>query len=170
MQMYLNRGEYGGYRFIHDETIDFFTSQQEDDSRRGLGFDKPENNPDKDSPVSRMASAKSYGHSGFTGTIVWVDPTYDLIFIFLSNRIHPDSFNRKLSLLNVRTKIQDVIYRSIIDWKHSAQGFTLISIFRLQVEEGTKGLNHVGMILNTRKLPYRMHSQHGVANVNSSDI
>ena len=115
MQMYLNRGEYGGYRFIHDETIDFFTSQQEDDSRRGLGFDKPENNPDKDSPVSRMASAKSYGHSGFTGTIVWVDPTYDLIFIFLSNRIHPDSFNRKLSLLNVRTKIQDVIYRSIID-------------------------------------------------------
>lgn len=115
MQMYLNRGEYGGYRFIHDETIDFFTSQQEDDSRRGLGFDKPENNPDKDSPVSRLASPKSYGHSGFTGTIVWVDPTYDLIYIFLSNRVHPDSFNRKLSLLNVRTKIQDVIYRSIID-------------------------------------------------------
>ena len=78
-----------------------------------MGFDKPEMDPKKDTPVSRLASAESYGHQGFSGTMVWVDPRYNLIYIFLSNRIHPDSYNRKLSTLNIRTDIQDVIYRSI---------------------------------------------------------
>lgn len=113
MQMFLNGGEYGGHRFLTAETVYFFTSQQHPGNRRGLGFDKAELDPDKDSPVSRMASELSFGHSGFTGTIVWVDPVYDLIYIFLSNRIHPDQFNRKLISTNVRTQIQEIIYRSI---------------------------------------------------------
>ncbi len=113
MQMFLNGGEYGGYRFLNAETVYFFTSQQHPGNRRGLGFDKAELDPEKDSPVSRMASELSFGHSGFTGTIVWVDPAYDLIYIFLSNRVHPDQYNRKLIISNVRTKIQEIIYRSI---------------------------------------------------------
>ncbi len=113
MQMFLNGGEYGGHRFLNAETVYFFTSQQHPGNRRGLGFDKAELDPGKDSPVSRMASELSFGHTGFTGTIVWVDPAYDLIYIFLSNRIHPDQYNRKLIISNVRTKIQEIIYRSI---------------------------------------------------------
>jgi CubicO group peptidase (beta-lactamase class C family) len=115
MQMYLNGGEYGGRRFINPETIYFFSSQQNPENRRGLGFDKPEMDTEKDTPVSRMASELSFGHSGFTGTIVWVDPTYDLIYIFLSNRIHPNQYNRKLIETNVRTDIQEIIYRAIED-------------------------------------------------------
>lgn len=113
LQMYLNKGEYGGYRYLGAGTVEFFTSAHEPGNRRGLGFDKPEMDPKKDTPVSRLASAESYGHQGFSGTMVWVDPRYNLIYIFLSNRIHPDSYNRKLSTLNIRTDIQDVIYRSI---------------------------------------------------------
>ena len=87
LQMYLNRGSYGGLQYLHPETVDFFTQRQTENNRRGLGFDKPELDPEKDTPSSRLASASSYGHSGFTGTLVWVDPQYDLVFIFLSNRI-----------------------------------------------------------------------------------
>lgn len=115
LQMYLNRGSYGGLQYLHPETVDFFTQRQTENNRRGLGFDKPELDPEKDTPSSRLASASSYGHSGFTGTLVWVDPQYDLVFIFLSNRIHPDSFNRKLLQMNVRTEVQDAVYRSLLD-------------------------------------------------------
>jgi CubicO group peptidase (beta-lactamase class C family) len=121
MQMYLNGGEYGGHRFFNPETIYFFSSQQHPENRRGLGFDKPEMDPEKDTPVSRMASELSFGHSGFTGTIVWVDPTYDLIYIFLSNRIHPNQYNRKLIETNVRTDIQEIIYRAIEDRQDSVE-------------------------------------------------
>src|SRR5690554_7794420 len=95
LQMYLNRGSYGGLQYLHPETVDFFTQRQTENNRRGLGFDKPELDPEKDTPSSRLASASSYGHSGFTGTLVWVDPQYDLVFVFLSNRI-----DRKSTRLN----------------------------------------------------------------------
>jgi CubicO group peptidase (beta-lactamase class C family) len=115
--MYLNKGEYGGVRYLPASTIDLFTScvNCQNGVRRGLGFDKPETDPKKTSPVSRKATSLSYGHSGFTGVLAWVDPAYDLIYIFISNRIHPDADNRKLITLDVRTKIQDVIYDAIIE-------------------------------------------------------
>ena len=117
LQMYLNKGEYGGVRYLPASTIDLFTScvNCQYGVRRGLGFDKPETDPKKTSPVSRKATSLSYGHSGFTGVLAWVDPAYDLIYIFISNRIHPDADNRKLITLDVRTKIQDVIYDAIIE-------------------------------------------------------
>lgn len=115
MQMYLNGGEYGGKRYFPRETIDMFTSCVNcvNGIRRGLGFDKPEPDPKKQSPVSKSASSLSFGHSGFTGTLVWVDPAYDLIYIFLSNRVYPDAENRTLSNMDIRTKIQDVIYEAV---------------------------------------------------------
>ncbi len=113
-QMLLNKGEYGGVKYFKPETIEYFTSRQDSLNRRGLGVDKPELDPDKQSPASLLVSSSSYGHTGFTGTMVWIDPEYQLIYIFLSNRIHPDSYNKKLIELNVRTDIQDVIYKSII--------------------------------------------------------
>lgn len=115
MQMYLNKGEYGGEQFLPANTIDYFTScvNCANGVRRGLGFDKPEPDPKKSSPASRRATSLSYGHSGFTGSLVWVDPAYDLIYIFLSNRIFPDTNNSALTKTNVRTEIQEIVYNAI---------------------------------------------------------
>ncbi len=117
MQIYLNGGDYGGHYFMHDSVINRFTSCYfcNNGNRRGLGFDKPEPDPKKNGPSSKLASPSSYGHTGFTGTIAWMDPEYNLLYIFLSNRIHPDQYNQKLIDMNVRTKIQDVIYQSLLD-------------------------------------------------------
>jgi len=116
MQMYLNGGTYGGRMFISDTTLLRFTAcfNCVNGNRRGLGFDKPEPDPKKGGPTCKMASPSSYGHSGFTGTLVWIDPDYDLVFIFLSNRIHPDQYNQKLIEMDVRTRIQEVVYNSIL--------------------------------------------------------
>ncbi|MEZ5070394.1 MAG: glycoside hydrolase family 3 N-terminal domain-containing protein [Bacteroidales bacterium] len=115
MQMYLNGGTYGGERFIREETLAEYTACQycEEGNRRGLGFDRSV--PEEDSgPACDSASPSSYGHTGFTGTMVWMDPECDLLFVFLSNRVHPDQSNGKLIDHNVRTRIQQVIYDALV--------------------------------------------------------
>ncbi len=113
MQMLLNEGEYGDHRFFMPETIQKFTSYQFDDNRRGLGFDKPVRDKSKGGPTCKEASPESYGHSGFTGTYVWVDPKYKLVYVFLSNRTYPYSANNKLVTSGIRTEIQKAIYQAI---------------------------------------------------------
>jgi CubicO group peptidase (beta-lactamase class C family) len=117
LQMMLNGGKYGDEQFLTSSTIDLYTKKPLgiNGSRRGLGFDKPE--PDKSKPqnTSPDASPESYGHTGFTGNMIWVDPEYDLIYIFLSNRVYPDAENTKLAEMNVRTDIQQVVYNAILD-------------------------------------------------------
>jgi beta-N-acetylhexosaminidase len=115
MQMYLNKGSYGDIHYFNPETIALFTAKQngERDNRRGLGFDKPEPDPSKPGPACRSVSEDSYGHSGFTGTFVWVDPACQLVYIFLSNRVYPDAGNNKLVEMNIRTKIQQAIYNGM---------------------------------------------------------
>lgn len=117
LQMMLNGGEYAGERFLSSETIELFTEKPLgiSGSRRGLGFDKPEPDTTKQGPSCRSASPESYGHTGFTGTIIWVDPVYDLIYIFLSNRVYPDAANNKLLETNVRTDVQQVVYNAVMD-------------------------------------------------------
>jgi CubicO group peptidase (beta-lactamase class C family) len=110
-QMLLNKGSYGGVEYFKPETVDFFTRKQSDVSRRGLGFDRWDPDLTKKYP-SQFASPETYGHTGYTGTCVWVDPTENLIYIFLSNRVHPKVTN-KLSTMNIRPRIQDVIYKAI---------------------------------------------------------
>src|SRR5690606_33066568 len=107
MQMNLNNGTYGGVRYFYPSTIKKFTSLQFPKNRRGLGWDKPE--PAGHGPTSDYASSNTYGHTGFTGTAAWVDPDHNLVYIFLSNRVHPDANNNKLARQNVRTNIQDYI-------------------------------------------------------------
>lgn len=123
LQMYLNKGIYGSYRYLKGETIDFFSSRQDSTNRRGLGFDKPEwiNREKNNTFFSPCASARAYGHTGFTGTMVLVDPQYDLIIVFLSNRVHPYSYNNKLSELDVRLKIQNIVYRNLISGEENIQ-------------------------------------------------
>ena len=114
MQMYLNGGEYAGKRYIEEKTLEEFTSCQycRRDNRRGIGFDKPVTD-DTEGPTCEQASSFSFGHSGFTGTIVWADPEHELIYVFLSNRIHPSADNSLLVKENIRTRIQEVIYKAI---------------------------------------------------------
>ncbi|MBD0351169.1 MAG: serine hydrolase, partial [Flavisolibacter sp.] len=114
-QMLLNGGELNGERFLKPETIHLFTAYGSENSRRGLGFDKPEkdNATRKEPYPSALASPETFGHTGFTGTCVWVDPQVKLVYIFLSNRVNPTRTNNKLSSLNVRGNIQDAIYRAI---------------------------------------------------------
>ncbi|MDR2622780.1 MAG: serine hydrolase, partial [Dysgonamonadaceae bacterium] len=113
LQMLLNEGEYGDERYLSKETVRLFTKTKSTRSRRGLGFDKPDKeNPDK-SPTSLSASAHTYGHTGFTGTCFWTDPDKNLIYIFLSNRVYPSRTPNQLSKLNIRSRIQDVIYEAI---------------------------------------------------------
>jgi beta-glucosidase-like glycosyl hydrolase/CubicO group peptidase (beta-lactamase class C family) len=116
MQMLLNGGTINGKRFLQKETIDLFTVYQSKISRRGYGFDKPEkDNAIRPDPYPcYTTSPGTFGHTGFTGTCVWADPTYDLVFVFLSNRVNPEGGdNRKLLSMNVRTNIQEAIYKAM---------------------------------------------------------
>ncbi len=112
-QMLLNMGTYGGKQYLSHHTVRKFTSCQycEQGNRRGLGFDKPliQYHPQKSS-VAEAASPDSFGHSGYTGTFVWADPANGLLFIFLSNRVHPTRDNRKIYELNIRPGIHTVLY------------------------------------------------------------
>lgn len=115
-QLLLNGGELNGVRLFKKSTIDKFTAYNSAISRRGLGFDKPEkdNATRKEPYPSKSVSLETFGHTGFTGTCVWVDPQYNLVYIFLSNRVTPTRNNNKLGQLNVRPNIQEAIYQAIV--------------------------------------------------------
>lgn len=112
-QMWLNEGSYGDEKYLSKETTRLFTSTKSANSRRGLGFDKPDMFNSRVSPTSPSASADVFGHTGFTGTCFWVDPKTDLIYIFLSNRVNESRTQKKLMSLNIRPRIQEVIYNAI---------------------------------------------------------
>jgi beta-glucosidase-like glycosyl hydrolase/CubicO group peptidase (beta-lactamase class C family) len=116
MQMYLQEGTYGGKQFFLPETISSFTECQfcEDDNRRGAGFDKAALPDQEGGPACDCSpSSTAYGHSGFTGTLCWVDPEEEFVYVFLSNRIHPTADNKKLLKMDVRTNIMEVFYEAI---------------------------------------------------------
>ncbi len=114
-QMWLNKGTYGGIQYFKPETIELFTAKQYENSRRGLGWDKSVIN-DPNGPTTMYASSKTFGHTGFTGTCIWIDPEFNLVYVFLSNRVNPDMNNTKLLSANIRPRIQEVIYQSIFDY------------------------------------------------------
>jgi len=114
-QMLLNGGIFNGKRYLKKETIDLFTAYHSDVSRRGYGFDKPEkdNALRKEPYPSALCSPATFGHTGFTGTCVWVDPKASLVYVFLSNRVYPTRDGNLLGRMNIRSKIQDTIYRAL---------------------------------------------------------
>jgi CubicO group peptidase (beta-lactamase class C family) len=119
LQMYLNGGEYGGRRYLSREVLNEFTRVQfpENNNRRGLGFDKPLTDNDTLPPglayPAPGASPSSFGHSGFTGAFVWMDPECRLLYIFLSNRVHPTRDNILISRMNIRTAILQLLYDNL---------------------------------------------------------
>ena len=112
-QMWLNGGMYGDERYLSEETVKLFTTAKSSVSRRGLGFDKPDPGNSNASPTSPGTPVEVYGHTGFTGTCFWIDPTNNMIYIFLSNRVNPSRSPNRLSTLNIRERIQEELYNSL---------------------------------------------------------
>jgi beta-N-acetylhexosaminidase len=114
MQMYLQKGNYGGKQYFSAATFDTFNTCYECKSgnRRGLGFDKPQiKNP---GPTCGCVSKASFGHTGFTGTMTWADPETEIVYVFLSNRTYPEAGENRLSQENIREDIQKAIQDAII--------------------------------------------------------
>ena len=114
--MYLQKGNYGGVQYFSEKTFNDFNTCYfcAEGNRRGLGLDKPQL-PGTSGPTCGCASLTSFGHTGFTGTMAWVDPETEIVYVFLSNRTFPDSnAPNKLSKENIREDIQKVIYEAII--------------------------------------------------------
>lgn len=112
-QMWLNGGVYGGERYLSEETVKLFTTAKSSVSRRGLGFDKPDPANSDASPVSPGTPVEVYGHTGYTGTCFWIDPTNNMIYIFLSNRVNPSRSPNRLSTLKIRERIQEELYKAL---------------------------------------------------------
>jgi len=113
-QMILNGGEIDGVRYISQETCRIFTTTTSASGRRGLGYDKPVATNPRINPCCISAPNSVYGHTGYTGTCCWVDPENKLVYVFLSNRVYPDDGRNKLSKMQIRSKIQEVIYQTIL--------------------------------------------------------
>lgn len=118
MQIHLDSGRYDGEQYFSSEVLIEYGRRHFTNNRRGLGWDKPAlpaGRPglEPDGPVSKYASDATFGHTGFTGGMVWADPKENLIFVFLSNRVYPSVDNNKLIEMNIRTRIQDLVYRAL---------------------------------------------------------
>jgi len=115
MQLYLQKGYYGGKRYFKKETFDKFNKRyySEKKVRRGLGFDKPQLDPEIKATCG-CVSDESFGHSGFTGTYTWADPESEILYVFLSNRVFPTMENYGLVDEDIRTKIQQIIQDAIL--------------------------------------------------------
>ena len=119
MELYRRMGEYGGEQLLSRQVMEEYSRVQfpENKNRRGLGFDKPSLNNPATKPENiyptKGASPESFGHSGYTGTFVWVDPKAEISYIFFCNRVYPTRNNNLVSDLGIRTKILQMIYDSI---------------------------------------------------------
>lgn len=119
MELYRRMGEYGGEQLISRNVLEDYTKVQfrSNNNRRGLGFDKPLLNnsalSQKDAYPTKGASPSSFGHSGYTGTFVWVDPAYGITYVFLCNRVYPTRKSEALTNMNIRSEILQAIYDSI---------------------------------------------------------
>jgi CubicO group peptidase (beta-lactamase class C family) len=108
-QMLLDGGEYGGVRIVSPQTVARWTSPQGKGSSRALGWDTPSGN----SSAGHFFSPRSFGHTGFTGTSIWIDPTRDLFVILLTNRVDPTRNNNRH--VPLRRAIADAVQQSILD-------------------------------------------------------
>ena len=115
MQMYLQNGKANGHEFITSKTLNDFNQCYycNQGNRRGVGFDKPQ--LEGNGSTCGCVSDISFGHMGFTGTYTWVDPDQELIFVFLSNRTYPSMSNNLLGKNNIRTRMQELIYKALIN-------------------------------------------------------
>lgn len=119
-QFLLNGGEYNGVRLLHPATIARWTARQDKGSSRALGWDTP-------SPPSSSGhhfSARSFGHTGFTGTSLWVDPERGLFVIVLANRVNSHGSTTTHTALRraVGDAVQEAVLNApLVDWEQAAE-------------------------------------------------
>ncbi|MBB3188199.1 serine hydrolase domain-containing protein [Microbacter margulisiae] len=118
LQLYLQKGVYGGKRYFSEATFDLFNSTPyaAEGIYRGICFEKPDMKDGKvvgTSYLSTKVSPQSFGHTGYTGTMFWIDPKYNLVYIFLSNHVYPTRNNDKMFTTRIRAKVQTAIYDAI---------------------------------------------------------
>ena len=113
-QMYLNGGSYDYRRLLDQETIDLFTARQNlvEGSTRSLGWDT---RSEQSSMSGNFMSMRAYGHSGFTGTTIWIDPDNEVFVVFLTNRVHPTRKNNKIR--EVRPRVHNYVMKAILGSK-----------------------------------------------------
>ncbi|NVK52185.1 MAG: serine hydrolase, partial [Flavobacteriaceae bacterium] len=115
MQLYLQKGYYGGKRYLKSSVLQQFNKRyyKAQEVRRGLGFDKPQLDPEVEATCG-CVSDESFGHSGFTGAYAWADPKTEMVYVFLSNRVYPTMENSGLIKENIRTEIQRLVQEAIL--------------------------------------------------------
>ena len=114
MQMLLNDGFYGGRRYFKPETVRLFTTRHPKSTRRGLGFDMAELSSRGSTNMTPLASARTFGHLGFTGTCAWADPETGLVFVWITNRTYPKMSPNKFGRENFRPRMQEAAYESLL--------------------------------------------------------
>ncbi len=119
-QMWLNGGVYGGDRILSERVVKLFTTDQSTTCRRGLGFDKPDTTNPDNSPTCDEATAETFGHLGFTGTVFWVDPANDMFFIFLCNRVNPTRDNDAFNACGIRPRLFSQVYQAIRNFNNTS--------------------------------------------------
>jgi beta-glucosidase-like glycosyl hydrolase/CubicO group peptidase (beta-lactamase class C family) len=107
LQMLLQKGFYQGKQFINKETVELFTKRNSSSSSRALGWDTKTD--DGTSSAGQFFSMNSFGHTGFTGTSVWVDPDRNLFVILLTNRVYPTRANTK------HIKFRRILHEAVIN-------------------------------------------------------
>lgn len=116
MQLFLNGGMWKDQQLLKPETVNYFSKAHfaASNNRRGIGFDKPPlSKNEKTRAMAESASARSYGHTGFTGTFAWADPENGLVVVFLSNRVYPDTKTNQLAKLGTRPRIHEIFYQAL---------------------------------------------------------
>ncbi|MCB9248310.1 MAG: serine hydrolase [Ignavibacteriales bacterium] len=111
VMMLMNKGEYKGQQIINPKIIDEWTTRQSEESDRGIGWDTKAINGY--SSAGHYLSKDSFGHTGYTGTSIWVDKENKLFVILLSNRVHPTRANTKIS--EFRPIIHDAIFEAVFE-------------------------------------------------------
>ncbi len=107
--MLLNNGEYNGNQIISSKIIDEWTTKQSEQSDRALGWDTK--SIDGYSSAGKYFSKESFGHTGYTGTSIWIDKENKFFVILLSNRVHPTRANKKIS--KFRPIIHNAVFESV---------------------------------------------------------
>ena len=109
--MMLNNGIYGWKRIFNSETVNLFTSRANllEGSSRALGWDSPQGK----ASGGVYISDSSFGHTGFTGTSLWIDPEHQLFVILLTNAVHPNRSYKDPNYYNYRQKIHSDIYEAL---------------------------------------------------------
>jgi CubicO group peptidase (beta-lactamase class C family) len=108
-QMLLNNGEYGGVRILRPQTVARWTAPQLAGSSRALGWDTPSGR----SSAGRFFGPRSYGHTGYTGTSLWIDPERGVFVVLLTNRVNPTAENQKH--VPLRRDVADAVQEAVMD-------------------------------------------------------